>query len=268
MQVKALRLQSFIDAQLNQLALASTALIVVPVLMAWAWIQFFAIAFNQPIIALQQVLALSGIATVYSLDRLIDPDPRLLNLYKQGLKTILISVCVVSVLISLLTLWTLHWAPWQIVLCCCALSVANWLGKKVFMGKNIFVTAAWLCSCALLPFAPFAWAVHDYLLIIPWFVLFMLACVLCDVKDIEHDRSCSVKSLPVLVGAQRSLRVVLGALLFAFGFSVFFGAWHLSLMALLLLICASMHKIMAHPLLAPLVVDSCLVLSAFYVFVA
>jgi len=234
--------------------------------MAWAWIHYFALQFNLQIIYLQELLALCGIAAVYSLDRLIDPDPRLAELEQNGLRRILSFAFVAAMLGAGICMFLMSFAPWQMVVCCCAMSIGNWLAKKVFMGKTLFVTCAWICSCALLPFAPYAWTMEIYQVLIPWALLFAVACILCDVKDINSDKAKDVRSMPVVMGIERSLRLISYLSLLVLPVILLTAQVELIILFVLLQLCLFFKSCLGDPLLAPICVDGCLFTSACVVF--
>ena len=93
-------------------------------------------------------------------------------------------------------------------------------------------------------------------------MLFALSCVLCDFKDEERDRRAGVRSVVVLLGAESARRFLYLSLSLAAICAGLLQLWALLLLSLLLLSLVPWQQLLRDPILAPVAVDSCLVLSA------
>lgn len=246
---------------LPRFALAVLSLQLLPLAMAVVWVHYFFQVLQLQLQPLQTTLAFSGIAVVYGLDRLYDPDPRLDALMQQGLRGLLLLWTVLGLLIAAVCLVAARAVGWPIMLCCLSLAVANWYGKRLWLGKTISVSLAWLCSCACLPFAAYALDGAVLALYGAWLLLFAASCVLCDIKDQEQDAARAIASLPVLVGERWSLRVC--SVMCAAGITLAVMQQQLVLIVLgaLLLVCMQWPALLRRPLLAPLAVDGSLFIA-------
>jgi 4-hydroxybenzoate polyprenyltransferase len=75
--------------------------------------------------------------------------------------------------------------------------------KTLPLLKTIVVSAAWTWGVIALPFPDaswIGWTAWTEPVAIPLMFLIASGCLLCDLKDVQTDRSASVASLPVLMG--------------------------------------------------------------------
>ena len=246
------------------------AFIGMPICMAIAWIlyaqaQGIVVGVELPL----ALIAVCGVAAAYCLDRLVDPDERLRDVYRFGLKhalsyTALFAVAMAVILWAVYGFQHLHW----IGLCVLSAAVHQYANGTP-LAKTWSVSLAWLCACFLLPaqfhLLDLAMMTHMAL----WFCMFAISCVLCDFKDEDRDRSLGVQSLVVLIGAEKAIHCLRVLLLACLVLAACLQLWALALLSVLLISCTYYQRILLHPLWAPFVVDALIVFSALcgvYVF--
>ena len=250
---------------LSQTLMALCAFALIPSVMAMAWIAYaqqhgFLLQADFPM----SVIAVAGICAAYCLDRLLDPDPRLQQLYALGLRWLLGFICVVAALCALFVWFQSGWNNILWLTLCVTWASGHVFGKSIPGAKTICVTLAWVTACFALPltqshlFLDVSHALHLGL----WLILFALSCVLCDFKDEERDRRAGVRSVIVMLGAESSRRFLYLSLSITAVCAGLLQLWALLLLSLLLLLLLPWQQLLRDPILAPIAVDSCLVLSA------
>ena len=202
------------DRSIWRVSAALCVLLIIPVAMAWAWICYFAVYLGMAPDYWNSCLAISGIAAAYSLDRVLDLDPRLDDEAYAGWPMLLRLLFIIALALSLLCLWMSAASQWPIVCICAGLSVGNWLGKKITGAKTLFVTAAWTCACFFLPFVDLEVNARSLGCLLIWMPIFALSCVMCDIKDVSFDRLRRIRSLPVTMEVREARRFVMILLLF------------------------------------------------------
>ena len=128
----------------SQTLMALCAFAMIPSMMAVAWIAYA----EQHGFLLQadphmSVIAVAGICAAYCLDRLLDPDPRLQQVYASGLRWMLLFVCIAAALYALFVWFQSGWnnIVW-LALC------VTWASGHVF-GKSIPGAKNYLCNVSL-----------------------------------------------------------------------------------------------------------------------
>jgi len=83
--------------------------------------------------------------------------------------------------------------------------------KDIPLMKNIFNAFSWTVVCVMLPAIYLASSAEKSLAMVFYFVLLKLYinAVLFDIRDIEGDRETGAKTLPVLIGARKTIMILL-----------------------------------------------------------
>src|SRR5262249_5960683 len=139
---------------------------------------------------------LAGIASAYSLDRLLDRSAEYPRWFRNGL----VGVFAVSTPLGLAAAVWLPAEKLRAALGFAAASLFYRRLKRYPMVKTAVGAAVWTWAAAALPIERAEWAAWDWWSIDaswPLFLLLSAGCILCDFKDVERDRETGVGSLPV-----------------------------------------------------------------------
>lgn len=147
-----------------------------------------------------------------------------------------------------------------------------WL-KRLPLMKNLLVSLVWVMAATFFPFIPehgaLGWWFENWLswdATIPLFILWVAACLLCDLKDEEEDRASGVRSIPALYGTRRACFIAAGLTLCAAGIAVTAGRPGLVLACLVMLALTCCPVLLKRPALGPLLVDTTLAIPGALVF--
>ncbi|MCC6547828.1 UbiA family prenyltransferase [Candidatus Sumerlaeota bacterium] len=206
------------------------------------------------------LILLCGIAAAYSFDRIIDAGDEFLP---HWLKKAQLSVFVLSSLTLLGTVAFLPRAVAFTVLFFSAICLLYTKLKKLPLAKTVLVTLLWSWSCLSLPLQhsadlPAHW--WSRVVAVPLTLLIASACILCDLKDIDEDRSNFIVTLAVLFGPRKTCQVAAALALFAAVLAAIDARYGLAIGSLLLLSIACFPSFLREHPNATLLVDSTLVL--------
>ncbi|NRA36680.1 MAG: hypothetical protein HRU15_00940 [Planctomycetes bacterium] len=232
-----------------------------PMAMAVAWIMYFSRVLSQELSLPAVIISVSGIAAVYGLDRLLDPDPRL-HQRAAWLRVFLVCTILASLIIVCLYITELDQDQWLICAVCVFWTFANWLGKKVCGAKTLCVCGSWLCAVVVLPAVVFDWHWAFELRVYIWLILFAAACILCDIKDVGLDRLRNIASMPVVYGEKTSCIAVRMLCLLMAVVCVSAAYPFLALLACSLALFSCAGEFLRREIYAPLCIDSLLTLCA------
>lgn len=164
-----------------------------------------------------------GITAAYSLDRVIDPaDGTAPSHADRWMRPVLIGMGAVSSLLCALSAMRLDPQTAALVP---ALGVAALLYpelKRVPLTKTVALPVVWTWASIALPFNDgswFGWHAVRLPIAVPLLLLIGAGCLLCDLKDEEHDRVAGVQSLPALIGGAATVRVAVALAMSAAAFA-------------------------------------------------
>ncbi len=150
---------------------------------------------------------LAGIATAYSLDRLVDPpagaDPRWLRLVLGAAATIATVTGAAAA----------YCLPLQTSLLLPVLGATSLLYphlKRQLATKLVVLPLVWTWAAVALPFNDGSWLGWHALqlpIAAPLLLLLSAGCLLCDLKDEAADRAAGVASVPAMLGRSTALAV-------------------------------------------------------------
>jgi 4-hydroxybenzoate polyprenyltransferase len=222
-------------------------------------------ATGKPVDGAGLALLLFGILAAYSLDRLRETatneeSQRLLLTLRIGTA---IGIAGSAVLLVLLPFRIAMLGP---VLGILVLAYSRL--KSLPILKTVLVSAVWTWSLIAFPFHDGSWlGWHAWMLpvAIPLACLYASGCLLCDLKDMQHDRAASVASLPVLVGTRATIATAI--VLAAIGAVVAVSQHRigLSVGGAGLVLAALRPNVLADDVLGPLLVDGILTLPGLLV---
>lgn len=178
-----------------------------PVALGWSIAQVVHRATNVPLYSNGLMLFLSGIWAAYSLDRLADSPPNQPRFLRVALFIgLFFSVILCAVSAAHLSVKTL-----SAVLVFSFLAVLYRRLKKYPLLKTLIVAMVWVWAGVALSVANDEWLGWQWWTIsasLPLLLLIAAGCILCDFKDMKADEEQGVKSLPVLLGIQKTILIV------------------------------------------------------------
>jgi 4-hydroxybenzoate polyprenyltransferase len=211
------------------------------------------------------VLFLAGIASAYSLDRLLD---RPADGYPRWLWLALAATFMTSALAGLLAIVYLPIQTIAAVIVFAAASLLYRRLKRYPMAKTILVAMVWTWAGAALPISSHHWAAWDWWsLSVSWPLVLLLSagCILCDLKDAEADRRLGVRSLPVVLGMSGAIVIASALALSGAALAWTEGRMGLFYSGALLLAVTQFRPVLSRPAIGPLLVDAILSLPGFLI---
>ena len=166
--------------------------------------------------------------SMYSANKLTDIEEDAINRpdridFLEGKKEIILFLTIYTLILSVLIVYSIEWTALSILflpfIANCVYSIRLHPAlprlKDIPFAKNIVVGLSWALGCTLMPvftsdFGP------DKCVILPTASVIYLMLVkdfinstLCDVKDINGDRESGVQTIPVILGAKKTRRILL-----------------------------------------------------------
>jgi len=199
------------------------------VTMAWpaAAVVSLAVAVGgRDVTALGLLLAASGTAAAYGLDRLIDRrgyDPEPLR------QLLVVCVLVASAGAGILACT----AIWRFKVCLIlGLIAAAYVPLKRYIPKNILTTFAWTAAVANLPFAePPPWNATFYSAVMAVACIMAANTILCDIPDVDADRKAGVRGVTPWLGTRAGAFAAVTFALLGFISAGWVGRWGLAVTA-------------------------------------
>lgn len=226
------------------------------------------------------MLLLAGIGCAYSIDRLLDAPRGAAS--PRWLRGVLAGGALLYGLVALVALWWLPLVIAEIAVVLALATLAYPQLKRFPLLKNVLVAFVWVAAAALFPFGgegqggggvqgaavgaesvasspSILWQWLRWDVTAPLLLLWVAACLLCDVKDEEEDRANAVPSVPNLVGTLWACRIAAGLSLVAGGMAYRNERWGMVVASVLLVVLAQLPALLKRKALGPLVVDAVLV---------
>lgn len=211
------------------------------------------------------LLFLSGIGCAYSWDRLWDAPLAC----RARVRRLLLAGVVVSAAIGALALWRLPLSAFEMVLLLGGVTLAYpWL-KRVPLLKNLIVAVVWVVAAAVFPFQhseALSWGGEWPDVALPLWVLWVAACLLCDLKDEEEDRAATVRSVPTLFGTRAACGIAALLAAASGSLALWQGRAGIATASLLLMMLAGFPRLLKRKALGPLIVDAVLVVPGLLLF--
>ena len=229
-----------------------------PVALGWSVVLVIHQATGQSIVASGLHLYLLGICAAYSLDRIVDNTDASRPLW---LKTALASGFLVSALVGFFLAIRLSIQTFSALLLFSIITLLYSKAKKLPFVKGLLVAVVWGWAGVALPFANthwFAWQFWTMQISLP--VVMLIACnvILCDFKDINSDQARGVRSLPAMLGSQKTMWIL--SILLAIVAMVSFHENRMGLVisSALLFLLTQFPRLLSLDALGPLIVDALL----------
>lgn len=201
------------------------------------------------------ILLLCGIGAAYSLDRLVDSQPRASWLVLALSSTF--ALCG-GVICFILAKHQPEPGTLRVVLILAAMSLLYTRLKRLPLVKTILVAFAWIFACATLPGGRWdsSWLFFD---VTPaMFFLVSAGCILCDLKDEGEDRRTNIPSLPVLLGARLTCLFASGLAVLAVAIAWLHHHFGVAAGGVLLAVAAQFPSVISRKPTGAIVVDSIL----------
>lgn len=211
-----------------------------------------------PLFASGFYLYLLTIFAAYNLDRIIDNDDPSRPVWLQ---IALILGCAFSTLTGLVIAFQLSMQTFSALLVFSIITLFYKWAKKLPLIKGLLVAVVWVWAGVALPFVNqrwFAWQFWTMSISLPIVILMTCGVILCDFKDIKTDGASGVKSLPVLLGLQKTTWIISALLLIAAVISYHENRIGLVVSSAALIALAQFPRILALDAIGPLIVDASL----------
>lgn len=204
-------------------------------------------------------LLLAGICSAYSFDRLADSSAERLSSWLSGLLLLALTLCVGAIGLLLLQHKT-DGVSLKTVLILAGISLFYPKLKRLPLIKTLAVTLSWIWACTTLPLCGESpcWLTLD--VTFPLILLISAGCILCDLKDLQEDRSSGVPSLPALLGVRSSCHIATGLALLAAGIAFLHHRMGITTGAMLLVLAAQFPALLSIRPIGAILIDSILTL--------
>ena len=230
-----------------------------PVALGWSVVMVVQRCNGAAISSAGLTLLLAGICSAYSFDRLADSSAERLSSWLSIMLFLALTLCI-GALCVLLMQHKPEGVSLKNVLIMAGVSLFYPRLKRLVLLKTLVVTLSWVWACSTLPFCgevPY-WLSLD--VTFPLFLLISSGCILCDLKDLQEDRSSDVPSLPVLLGVRSSCLIATGLAIVAAMIAFLHHRTGITMGAVLLILAAQFPAILSIRPLGAILIDSILTL--------
>ncbi|MBC7129129.1 MAG: UbiA family prenyltransferase [Thermoplasmatales archaeon] len=158
--------------------------------------------------------------SIYSLNRLTDIEEDASNLpdrvsFIQSKKTIILFLSLLSYLLALFLggLMNKYTIPIFLIPFIMGLiysiRISSFRLKDLFLAKNLTVSISWALSSALLPYVFGGNIVFAGMIFVFLFIKCFVNTVVFDVRDVEGDRKVRANTIPVIMGVNKTMKILL-----------------------------------------------------------